>query len=327
MRNPSIDTRRRGIVLALGAGSLAPWFARAQGQWPSKPLRIIVPFAAGISPDIVARMVADPLSRALGQPVIVDNRAGAAGMIGAEAAAKSPADGYTIFMTVESLVGVLPHVYSKLPYDHFRDFAPVTQVVSVPYYLVTAPHQPYRSVQDVIGRAKAKPGAMDFGTLGVGSGAHVRMAMFNNMAGTFMTHIPYRSSPMPDLMSGQLTVVFEPATTAIPLIKGGKLRALAVTSLRRQPALPDVPTVAETLPGYTADGWQAFVVPSATPREITQRLNAETVKILRSPEVATRLAEYGLQAMGNTTEAFALAMRQEYEKWGKIARNNQIRVE
>jgi tripartite-type tricarboxylate transporter receptor subunit TctC len=324
--NPT-QVRRRSVLAALAAGALTPWGVRAQGQWPNRPIRILVPFAAGISPDIVARMVGEPLSRALGQPVIVENRAGAAGMIGAEAAAKSPGDGYTIFMTVESLVGVIPHVYSKLPYDHFRDFAPVTQVVSVPYYLVTAPHQPFRTVKDVIARAKAKPGAMDFGTLGVGSGAHVRMAMFNNMAGTYMTHIPYRSSPMPDLMSGQLTVVFEPATTAIPLIKGGKLRALAVTSLRPQPALPDVPPVAATLPGYTADGWQGFVVPSSTPREIAQRINAETVKVLKSPEIIARLAHYGLLPMGNSIDSFAVAMRQEYEKWGKIARDNQIRVE
>ena len=151
--------------------------------------------------------------------------------------------------------------------------------------------------------------------------------MFNNMAGTFMTHIPYRSSPMPDLISGQLTVVFEPATTAIPLIKGGKLRALAVTSTRRQPALPDVPTVAETLPGYVADGWQGFVVPASTPREIAQRLNAETVKILKSPDIVGRLADYGLLPMGNSIDQFAVAMKQEYDKWGKIARDNQIRVE
>jgi tripartite-type tricarboxylate transporter receptor subunit TctC len=321
--------RRRSVVAALGAAALAPasGIVRAQGQWPNKPLRILVPFAAGISPDIVARMIADPLSRALGQPVIVENKAGASGMIGAEAAARSPADGYTVFMTVESLVGVLPHVYSKLPYDHFRDFMPVTQVVSVPYYLVTATQQPFRDVRDVIARAKQKPGAMDFGTLGVGSGAHVRMAMFNNMAGTFMTHIPYKTSPMPDLIAGMLTVVFEPATTALPLIRGGKLRALAVTSARRQPAMPEVPTVAETLPGYVADGWQAFVVPTGTPREVVQRLNTETRKILASPDIVARLAELGLLPMGSTPEAFATAMRQEYDKWGKIARDNQIHVE
>ncbi len=153
------------------------------------------------------------------------------------------------------------------------------------------------------------------------------MAMFNSMAGTRMTHIPYKASPMSDLIGGQLTVVFEPATTAIPLIKGGKLRALGVTSLRRQPALPEVPPVADTLPGYSADGWQAFVVPAGTPPDIAQRLNTEVVKILKSPEVRARFADYGLEAMGNSSEEFARAMRMEYDKWGRIARDNQIRVE
>lgn len=320
---------RRQLLASAGAAAATAVCGplHAQAGWPSKPIRIIVPFAAGISPDIVARMVGDPLSRALGQPVIIDNRAGASGMIGAEAAAKSAPDGYTLFMSVESLVGVVPHIYSKLPYNHFRDFTAVTQVVTVPYYLVTAPNQPYQNVKDVLAQARAKPGAMDFGTLGVGSGAHVRMAMLNGMAGTQMTHIPYKSSPMPDLMAGQLSVVFEPATTAIPLIRGGKLRALGVTSTRRQAALPEVPTVAETLPGYSADGWQGFVLPSGTSGEIAKRFNAEVVKALRTADVQTRLAEYGLQPVGNSIEEFTSVMRQEYEKWGKMARDNNIRVE
>jgi tripartite-type tricarboxylate transporter receptor subunit TctC len=321
------DPVRRRIAAGIAAGSLVPAVAWTQNPWPNKPIRILVPFAPGISPDIVARMVAEPMAQALGQSVIVENKAGAAGMIGAEAAARSAGDGYTIFMTVESLVGVLPHVHTKLPYDHFRDFSPVTQVVSVPYYLVAASHQAFRSIREVIAQAKSKPGAMDFGTLGVGSGAHVRMVMFNNMAGIHMTHIPYRASPMPDLMSGLLAVVFEPATTALPLIRDGRLRALAVSSLRRQSALPDVPTVAETLPGYSADGWQALVVPSSTPREIAQRLNTEVVKILHSPDIVARLAHLGLVPMGNSIDSFATSMRQEHEKWGKIARDNQIRVE
>jgi tripartite-type tricarboxylate transporter receptor subunit TctC len=203
----------------------------------------------------------------------------------------------------------------------------VTQVVSVPYFLLTGPQQPFQSVRDVITQARAKPGGMDYGTLGVGSAAHVRMAMLNRMAGTAMNHVPYKGSYMPDLMSGVLTVAFEPATTAIPLIKGGKLRALAVATSQRLPAFPDVATVAETLPGFNGDGWQAFVVPAGTPPEIAQRLNTETVRILQQPDIRARLAEFGLQAMGNSREEFARAMRSEYEKWGRIARENNIRVE
>ncbi len=330
MSNPKL-TRRRALVAsgAALASALTVRFpdAMAQTAWPAKPIRIIVPFAAGISPDIVARIVGDPLSRALGQPVIIDNRAGASGMIGAEAAARSSPDGYTVFMTVESIVGVLPHIYSKLQYDPFKDFVAVTEVVTVPYYLVTSPLQSYHSVRDVLAQAKAQPGKMDFGTLGQGSGAHVRMEMLNNMGGTRMTHIPYKSSPMPDLIGGQLTVVFEPATTAIPLIKSGKLRAIAVTSPKRQPALPDVPTVSETLPGYSADGWQGFVVPAGTPAPIVARLNAEVVRALKSTEVSARLTEFGLQPVGNSADEFTAVMRLESEKWGRIARENKIRIE
>jgi len=320
---------RRAALGHLGAAAFAgaapPLFA--QGRWPEKPIRIVVPFAAGVSPDVVTRIISEPLGRALGQPIVIDNRAGAAGIIGAEVAAKSPADGYTLFMAVNSIMGINPNVYVKLPYDTFRDFAPVTQVALVPYVLITGPSQPDQSLKDLLARAKAKPGSVDYGSLGVGSGPHVVMEMMNNMAGIRMVHVPYKGSPLADVMAGQMPLAFEPATTAVPLIKSGKLRALAVTSRKRSPSLPEVPAVAELLPGYDGDGWQGFYVPAGTPKDIVARFNTEIVKVLRLPEVQHRLVELGLQPVGNSVEEFAKVSRDEFDKWGKIAKANHIRID
>ncbi|MDQ7999512.1 MAG: tripartite tricarboxylate transporter substrate binding protein [Pseudomonadota bacterium] len=321
---------RRQALLRLAAATLAPSAfatARAQGRWPEKPIKLVVPFAAGVSPDVVARIVSEPLGRALGQPLVIDNRAGASGIIGAEVAAKSPGDGYTLFMTVNSIMGINPNVYTRLPYDTFRDFAPVTQVALVPYVLVTGPQQPDRSLKDLLARAKASPGAVEYGSLGVGSGPHVVMEMMNNMAGVKMVHIPYKGSPLTDVMAGQVPLCFEPATTAIPLVKSAKLRALAITSPGRSAALPDTPAVAELLPGYDGDGWQGFYVPAATPKDIVARFNAEIVKVLRLPEVRSKLVELGLQPVGNSVEEFARISRSEFDKWSRIAKANNIRID
>lgn len=320
---------RRTVLERLGAAALAlaamPLFA--QGKWPEKPIKLIVPFAAGVSPDVVSRIIAEPLGRALGQPVVIDNRAGASGIIGAEAAAKSPGDGYTLFMAVNSIVGINPNVYTKLPYDTFRDFAPVTQVAQVPYVLITGPNQPDKSLKDLLARAKLKAGSVEYGSLGVGSGPHVVMEMMNNMASIQMVHVPYKGSPISDVMAGQVPLAFEPATTAIPLVKSGKLRALAVTSKKRSPSLPDVPAVAELLPGYDGDGWQGFYMPAATPKDIVARLNTEIVKILGQQDVKNKLAELGLQPVGNSVEEFTKVTRADFEKWGKIAKANNIRID
>ncbi|RZI64637.1 MAG: tripartite tricarboxylate transporter substrate binding protein [Variovorax sp.] len=208
-----------------------------------------------------------------------------------------------------------------------RDFAPVTQVALVPYVLITGPNQPDASLRDLIARAKAKPGSVDYGSLGIGSGPHVVMEMMNNMAGIQMVHIPYKGSPLADVMAGQMPLAFEPATTAIPLVKSGKLRALAITSKKRSAALPDVPAVAELLPGYDGDGWQGFYVPAATPKDIVQRFNTEIVKVLNQPDVQRKLVDLGLQPVGSTIDAFAKVSRDEYAKWGKIAKANNIRIE
>ncbi|AGU50527.1 putative Bug-like extracytoplasmic solute binding receptor, TTT family [Variovorax paradoxus B4] len=320
---------RRTVLAQLAAASaaMAAPPLLAQGKWPDRPIKVIVPFAAGVSPDVVTRIISEPLARALGQPVVIDNRAGAAGIIGAEIAAKSPGDGYTLFMTVNSIMGINPNVYTKLPYDTFRDFTPVTQVALVPYVLVTGPNQPDATLKDLIARAKAKPGSVDYGSLGIGSGPHVVMEMMNNMASIQMVHVPYKGSPLADVMAGQMPLAFEPATTAIPLVKSGKLRALAITSKKRSAALPDVPAVAELLPGYDGDGWQGFYVPAATPKDIVARFNTEIVKVLKQPDVQRRLIDLGLQPVGSTIDEFAKVSRDEYAKWGKIAKSNNIRID
>ena len=319
---------RRQILTVATCISMLTWTAaQAQDNWPSKPIRFVVPFAAGVSPDVVARIISEPLSRALGQPVVVDNRAGAAGIIGADIAAKSPADGYTIFMTVNSIMGVNPNVYTKLPYDTFRDFTPITQVATVPYVLITGPKQPYNSLAELIEKAKAKPKSIEYGSLGVGSGPHVVMEMMNNQAKIEMMHVPYKGSPLQDVLAGQIPLAFEPATTAIPLVKTGKAKALAITSPKRSHALPDVPAVAEMLPGYDGDGWQGIYAPAKTPKNIVDRYNLEIAKILKNPETQKKLDDLGLIAVGSSVADFNRVSRAEFEKWGKIAKANNIRVE
>lgn len=328
---PRLNTSmpRRQMLAAFAAVALtgAAPLAQAQDKWPSKPIRFVVPFAAGVSPDVVARIISEPLSRALGQPVVVDNRAGAAGIIGADIASKSAPDGYTLFMTVNSIMGVNPNVYTKLPYDTFRDFTPVTQVAIVPYVLITGPKQPYNSLSELIDKAKAHPKAIEYGSLGVGSGPHVVMEMMNNMAKIQMMHVPYKGSPLQDVLAGQVPLAFETATTAVPLIKTGKAKALAITSPKRSHVLPDVPAVAELLPGYDGDGWQGIYAPAKTPKAIVDRYNLEIAKILKNPEIQKKLDDLGLIAVGSSVEAFSQVSRAEYDKWGKIAKANHIRVE
>jgi tripartite-type tricarboxylate transporter receptor subunit TctC len=322
-----LNRRTALAALTIAATHAAlPAFAQSK-KWPDKPIKLIVPFAPGVSPDVVARILADPLGRALGQPIVIDNRAGAAGIIGAEAAARSPADGYTLFMTVNSIMGINPSVYTKLPYDALKDFAPVTQVARVPYVLITGNNQPNKTLKDLLAASKANPNSLEYGSLGVGSGPHLVMEMMNNMAGVKMVHIPYKGSPLSDVLAGQVPLAFDPATTAIPLIKTGKLRALAITSAKRNPAIPDVPTVAEILPGYEGDGWQGIYMPAGTPKEIVARMNTEIVKILNQPDVQQKLTELGLQPVGNSVEEFDRISRNELDKWSKLAKLNNIRVE
>ena len=325
MRNEAQITRRS--LLAAMSAAAVPAFAAAEEGWPRRPIRLVVPFAAGNGLDVVARLVGDQLARALGQAIVVDNRPGAAGVIGASTVAKSAPDGYTLLISPDSLITLMPHINSKLPYDPFKDFAPVTRLTSVPLYLITTPNQPFDNVAQLIAAAKAKPGSINYGSYGIGSSAHTRMEYFNDLAGTKLTHVPYATSPLPELLSGLVQVVFDGGATVLPMLRAGKVRVLATTSAKRTAALPDVPTVAETLPGYEGDGWHGIYFARGTPPEIVARTNSELVKIVTSPEIKRRLADMSVEAAGTSAADLERYARVESAKWGKIAKEHNIRID
>ncbi len=245
---------RRTAVVSFAVALCTPLMATAQQAYPTKPIRIVLPGPAGSAPDVVMRLLSERIARQLGQPLVIDNRPGAATIIGAQAVSTAPADGYTFLFTIGSTTSINPYIYSKLPYK-VEDFVPVSWVVSTPFVLVTGANSPYRSVQDLTRAAKEKPGGLAYASYGVGSTTHVAYAWLSNVAGFQMTHAPYRDGGITDIVSGLVQSSIEPAATAVQFIKAGRLRGLAVTSARRLEVLPDVPTLAESYPGIATDGW------------------------------------------------------------------------
>ena len=301
--------------------------AQPATPFPAKPLRFIVPFPAGTSPDVVARLLADRLTQSMGQAVIVENRAGAAGIIGAEAAAKSAPDGYTMFLSAVSVMGFNPHIYTKLPYDTLRDFIPVTEVAVVPHVLIVGPSVDARSMSELLSLAKSRPGRLDYASLGVGTGPHLMMEVFSSEARIQLNHIPFKTSGLTELIGGQVAMSFEAITTALPQIRAGKVRAIGISEPGRVGQLPDVPTIAEAVPGFSVRMWQGIFVPARTPPEIVARLNGELVKAIRSPEVQKRFDEFGFQTIANTPEEFSAVLARDYELFGKIIKRLNIRVD
>ena len=258
----------------------------AQTEYPAKPIRLIVQFTPGTSTDIIGRLIGQKLGDAWGQPVVVENRPGAGAIIGTEAAAKAPADGYTLVMAVSSAFGINPGLVPNLPYDVMRDFALITNVVLTPQTLIVPANSPAKSVKELVALAKAKPGTLNYGSLGSGSTSHLTMELFRATAGIQITHVPYKGSPpaYTDLFSGNIQLMFDAVPAVIPHAKSGKLRALAVGSSTRSPFLPDVPTVAESgYPGFEAVGWIGLAAPAKTPEAVLNKINAEVVKILATP--------------------------------------------
>ena len=307
-------------VAALGAAALTPSAAHAQA-YPTKPITIIVPFSAGGTTDILARVVGLHMGATLGQPVIVDNRAGAGGNIGGQTAARANADGYTIFMGTVGTHAINQSLYKKMPFDPIKDFAPLSRVAMVPNLLVANPNQPYRNVKELIAYAKANPGKVNFASAGNGSSIHLSGELFKQMTGVDMQHVPYKGSApaVADLLGGQTSIMFDNMPSAIPHVKGGKLRALAVTTAKRSPALPDVPTIAESgVPGYEATSWFGLLAPAGTPPAVVGQLNAAILKALADPEVKKKLAEQGAEAHGETPAQFAAFIQSETAKWGKV---------
>jgi tripartite-type tricarboxylate transporter receptor subunit TctC len=320
--------RRRQFLIAAGALLAAP-LARAQGAFPSRPIRIIVPASPGGAADILSRTIAQKLADAWGQPVLVDNRTGAAGIIGAEAAAKAPNDGYTIMMGFAGVIAVNPSLYKTLPYDSVKDYAPVALVALSPLMLVVHPAVPAYSVNELIALAKAKPGQLNFASTGSGSTQHLSAELFKTMAGIDMTHIPYKGSSLayPDLLAGNVSLMFENMLSMLPNAKSGKVRALAVTGTKRSAAMPDLPTVADSVPGFSAVGWYGVLAPAGTDAAIVNKLSAEINRILKLPEVSERLSSLGAEPSGSTPEEFAAHIRTEIAKWGKVVRDSGARIE
>jgi tripartite-type tricarboxylate transporter receptor subunit TctC len=303
--------------------------AHAQ-TYPNKPIRYIVNFAPGGTTDLLARLISPKLADVLGQPVVVENRAGAGGTLGAEALAKSAPDGYTIGGGTVSSHAINVTLYSKLPYDPIRDFAPITMLATLPNMLIVHPSLGVGSVQDLVALLKANPNKYSFGSAGNGTSQHISGEMFQSMTGTKMQHIPYKGSgPMiPDLLAGTIGMSFENITTAFPPVQSGRLKALAVTTAKRSSVAPDVPTMAEAgLTGYDITSWQALFAPAGTPKEIISRLNAEVAKILRQPDVVKRLQELGLEPGGMPSEELAALVKSDIPRLGKIVRESGARVD
>ena len=302
----------------------------AGAQYPTKPIKLIVPFPPAGSTDISARALAGKLGERLGQPVIIENKPGAGGNIGSDVAAKAPADGYTLIVGTVGTHAINSSLYSKMPYDPIRDFAPVVLLATTPNVLVVPANFPANSVQDVIRMAKAKPGELTFASSGSGTSIHLSGEMFKSMAGLDMTHIPYKGSgPMLiDLLSGTVNMAFDNLSASMVHIKAGKLKALATTGSKRAPGLPDLPTVSEAgLPGYDSTSWNAVYAPAGTPKEIIEKLNRESNAILQSPETRKFFAEQGAEAGGGTPEQLATFNRAELAKWAKVVKDSGAKVD
>jgi tripartite-type tricarboxylate transporter receptor subunit TctC len=294
-----------------------------------KPIRFIVPFSAGGGADIVARAIGQKLTESLGQQVIIDNRTGAAGIIGMEAAAKAPPDGYTIVLGQTGPNSINPSLYDKLPYDALKDFAPITETTSYPYVLVVHPSVPVRNVKDLIALAKSHPNGLTYASAGNGAANHLAAELLKNMAQIRMVHVPYKASApaLIDVLGGHVSMMFDPIITCMPHVRVGKLRALAITSLARSAISPELPTFAETgLPGYEAIGWHGVLAPAGTPKEMVARLHAEIVRVLRTPDMRARFAEQGAEPVGNTPDEFARFLKADLEKWSKVVKTAGVRA-
>lgn len=311
-------------ALCLGMTVLFSGNLFAQG-FPNKPLRIVAPFPAGSSTDILARLIAQKMSEGLGQPVLVDNRPGANGIIGTELVARAAPDGYTMVLASNGTHGINNSLFSKLPYDPIKDFAPVMLVGTVPYVLLVNNNFPGQSVKDLVAQAKAKPGGLAMGHSA--SVSQLTGELFRLTTGIEVTSVAYKGTPpaLTDLMGGQIQFLFDPSISALPQVRGGKLRALAVTSPKRTPLLPDVPTVAESgYPGFDAAAFTGFLVPAGTPREVVNRLHAEFVRIFQLPDVQEKMTQSGLDVVASTPEQFAEAIRREIDKWARVFRDAKL---
>lgn len=322
------------IIRALLAAAIALLALNASAQgaatYPTKPIKIVVPFPPGGATDILARAIGAELQKAFGQTVLIENKAGAGGNPGADMVAKSPPDGYTLVMATVGTHGINMSLYSKMPYDAVKDFEPITLVAGVPNLLVVHPSVAAKNVAELTALAKAQPGKLNVASSGNGTSIHMAAELYKLMAGVDILHVPYKGSSfaLTDLLGGQVQLMFDNMPSALPHVKAGKLRALAVTSPKRSSALPDIPTMDEEgLKGFDATSWFGLLAPAGTPKDIIAKLNAAAVKALATPEMRERLASQGAEAVGNTPEQFAAFIKAEIEKWAKIVKASGARVD
>ena len=318
----------RRLALAFAMQCLA---ARAfAADYPAKPIRLVVPYAPGGGADSVARIVAKRVSEQVGQPIVIDNKGGAGSIVGTDIVAKADPDGYTLLLGQSGPISINPAIYKSLPYDPVKDFAPVSMTTAYPYILVVNAELPVKTLQAFVALAKSKPGAMNYGSTGVGAANHLVAELFNAKAGLKMTHVPYRGTALAvgDLLGGQLTMVFGDPVSVLSQMKAGKLRALAVTSLERSPVAPEVPTIAESgYPGFEALAWHGILAPAKTPAAIVQKLNAEIVKALADPTTRKLLEDQAMQTVGNSPEAFAAFIAKDIAIWKAVATAANVTVE
>lgn len=327
--------KRRNLLNLAGAAATAfalPHAVAQTASYPNKPIRMVVPFPAGVSPDVVARLIGDRLSTAMGQPVLIDNRPGAGGMIGALAAAATPADGYTLFYSVKASHAIAPNVYRDPKYNPPRDFKAVSQLLLVPHVLTATPKAPYNTMKELVEYAKKNPGKIDFASLGVGSQPHVALEAWSQKLGIKLNHVPYKTNPSPDVMSGVISLSVEASTTAIPLIKSGKVKALGISGAQRIPGLPDVPTMTEfdatmDVNGIIGSSWHGIFTPTGTPNDVIAKLNSEIVKIVKMPDIQARMLDLGLTPTGTSAAALDAVASSDYSFWNKVVNDLNIKVD
>ena len=323
-RKTLLKTAAALALMATAVGAVGPAAAQA---FPNKPIRLVVTFPPGGAPDILARLFADKAQ--LGQPVVVDNKPGAGGNIGAEMVAKAPADGHTLVMGTVGTHSINGALYAKMPYDMVKDFAPVGHVASAPNLLVVTNSLPVKNVAELITYMKANPDKLSFGSPGIGTSVHVSGELFKSLTGTSMQHVPYkgRQFAIPDLVGGSIQVMFDNMPSALPMAKEGKIRALAQTTATRSSAAPDVPTVAETVPGFEATTWFAMFAPAGTPKDVVARINAEMQRIYKLPDVAEKLKALGLETWISTPEELARYQATEMTKWAKVVKDSGAKAD
>jgi len=317
----------RLLLVALAMANVYPALAET---WPTRPIRFIVPFAPGGGGDVVGRIIGQRMSDQLGKPLVIDNRAGGGGTLGCELAAKAAPDGYTLLLGNVGPIAVGPALYPKLAYDPVRDFAPVTMIASFPNLLVANPGLPFKTVPELVAYAKSRPGTLNFASAGAGTSTHLAGELFKSVAGIDVVHVPYKggAAAMTDIIAGQVAYYFGTMPSSMPLAKAGKLRALAVTSLTRSPAAPEVPTIAESgYPKFETAAWYGLMFPTGTPREIVARTNAATMSVLALSDIRERLVHEGSEPMGSTPAQFSAYIKAEIAKWSGVVKAANLKAD